>query len=234
MEINTKRLGGEKMSFIVAIDGPAGSGKGTITKQVGERLGLINIDTGAMFRCVTLNMLEKGIQVEEENKIKEMLAQIEMDLKENGEIFLNGKDVTKRIRENDINHFISPISMIPMVRQKLLDLQRKMAEGRNVIMEGRDIGTVVFPNADVKIYLDASPEERARRRVQQNQEKGILTSYEEVLKSIKDRDEKDKTREIAPLRQAEDAIYIDSTNMTVEEVTDEIVRIVKVRQGKEQ
>ncbi len=222
------------MSFIVAIDGPAGSGKGTITKQVGERLGLINIDTGAMFRCVTLNMLEKGIQVEEENKIKEMLAQIEMDLKENGEIFLNGKDVTKRIRENDINHFISPISMIPMVRQKLLDLQRKMAEGRNVIMEGRDIGTVVFPNADVKIYLDASPEERARRRVQQNQEKGMLTSYEDVLKSIKNRDEKDKTREIAPLRQAEDAIYMDSTNMTVEEVTNEIVKIVKARQGKEQ
>ena len=222
------------MSFIVAIDGPAGSGKGTITQQVGERLGLINIDTGAMFRCVTLNMLEKGIQVEEENKIKEMLAQIEMDLKENGEIFLNGKDVTKRIRENDINHFISPISMIPMVRQKLLDLQRKMAEGRNVIMEGRDIGTVVFPNADVKIYLDASPEERARRRVQQNQEKGMLTSYEDVLKSIKNRDEKDKTREIAPLRQAEDAIYMDSTNMTVEEVTNEIVKIVKARQGKEQ
>ena len=101
-------------------------------------------------------------------------------------------------------------------------------------MEGRDIGTVVFPNANVKIYLDASPEERAKRRVQQNQEKGIMTSYEEVLKSIKDRDEKDKTREIAPLRQAEDAIYMDSTNMTVEEVTDEIVRIVKVRQGKEQ
>lgn len=222
------------MSFIVAIDGPAGSGKGTITKQVGERLELINIDTGAMFRCVTLNMLEKGIQVEEENKIKEMLAQIEIDLKENGEIFLNGKDVTKRIRENDINHFISPISMIPIVRQKLLELQRKMAEGRNVIMEGRDIGTVVFPNADVKIYLDALPEERARRRVQQNQEKGILISYEEVLKSIKDRDEKDKTRKIAPLRQAEDAIYMDSTNMTVEEVTNEIVRIVKARQGKQQ
>ena len=222
------------MSFIVAIDGPAGSGKGTITKQVGERLGLINIDTGAMFRCVTLNMLEKGIQVEEENKIEEMLAQIEIDLKENGEVFLNGKDVTKRIREKDINECISPISMIPIVRQKLLHLQRKMAEGRNVIMEGRDIGTIVFPNADVKIYLDASPEERARRRVQQNQEKGILTSYEEILKSIKNRDEKDKTREIAPLRQAEDAIYMDSTNMTVEEVTDEIVRMVKAKQGKKQ
>lgn len=217
------------MSFIVAIDGPAGSGKGTITKQVGERLGLINIDTGAMFRCVTLNMLQEGIEVKEENKIKEILDKIEIDMKENGKVFLNGKEVTKRIRENDINRSISPVSMIPMVRQKLLDLQRKMAEGKNIIMEGRDIGTVVFPNADVKLYLDASPEERAKRRVQQNQEKGITTSYEEVLKSIKDRDEKDKTREIAPLRQAEDAIYIDSTNMTIEEVTNEIVRIVKER-----
>ena len=218
------------MSFIVAIDGPAGSGKGTITKQVGERLGLINIDTGAMFRCVTLNMIEEGIGVKEQNKIKEILEKIEIDLKENGEVFLNGKDVTKRIRENDINHFISPISIIPMVRQKLLEIQRKMAEGRNIIMEGRDIGTVVFPNADIKIYLDASPEERARRRVQQNQEKGILTSYEEVLKSIKNRDEKDKTREIAPLRQAEDAIYIDSTNMTMEEVTNELVKMIKQKQ----
>jgi len=221
---------GRKMSFIVAIDGPAGSGKGTITKQVGERLGLINIDTGAMFRCVTLNMLQEGIEVEEENKIKDMLKQIEIDLKENGEVFLNGKEVTKRIRENDINRFISPVSMIPMVREKLLDLQRKMVQGKNIIMEGRDIGTVVFPNADVKIYLDASPEERAKRRVQQNQEKGITTSYEEVLKSIKDRDQKDSTRKIAPLRKAEDAIYIDSTNMKIEEVTDEIVRIVKEKQ----
>lgn len=217
------------MSFIVAIDGPAGSGKGTITKQVGERLGLINIDTGAMFRCVTLNMIEKGIGVKEENKIKEMLEKIEIDLKENGKVFLNGKDVTKRIRENDINHFISPISIIPMVRQKLLEIQRKMAEGKNIIMEGRDIGTVIFPNADIKIYLDASPEERARRRVQQNQEKGILTSYEEVLKSIKDRDQKDKTRKIAPLRKAEDAIYMDSTNMTIEEVTNEMVKMIKQR-----
>lgn len=220
------------MSFIVAIDGPAGSGKGTITKQVGERLGLINIDTGAMFRCVTLNMIQKGIEVEEENKIKEMLDEIEIDLKDNGEVFLNEKEVTKRIRENDINRFISPVSIIPMVREKLLDLQRKMAQGKNIIMEGRDIGTVVFPNADVKIYLDASPEERAKRRVQQNQEKGIRTSYEEVLKSIKDRDQKDSTREIAPLRKAEDAIYIDSTNMTIEKVTEEIVKIVKEKSLK--
>lgn len=218
------------MSFIVAIDGPAGSGKGTITKQVGEKLGLINIDTGAMFRCVTLNMLQEGIESKEENKIEELLNKIQITLKENGDVFLNGKEVTKRIRESDVNRFISPVSMLPMVREKLLELQRKMAQGKNIIMEGRDIGTVVFPNADVKIYLDASPEERAKRRVQQNQEKGITSSYEEVLKSIKERDEKDSTREIAPLKKAEDAIYIDSTNMTIEEVTARIVRIVKEKQ----
>ena len=218
------------MSFIVAIDGPAGSGKGTITKQVGERLGLINIDTGAMFRCVTLNVIQEGIKIEEENRIKEMLDKIDIDIKENGEVFLNGEEVTKRIRENDINSFVSPVSVIPIVRDKLLDLQRRMAQGKNVIMEGRDIGTVVFPNANVKIYLDASPEERAKRRVKQNQEKGISTSYQEVLKSIMDIDKRDSTRKIAPLKQAEDAIYIDSTNMTIEEVTEEIVRIVKEKQ----
>lgn len=215
------------MSFIVAIDGPAGSGKGTITKQVGEKLGLVNIDTGAMFRCVTLSMLEKGIKIEEENKIEELLDKIEIDMKTNGEVFLNGNDVTKRIREKDINDFVSPVSVIKIVRDKLLDLQRKTAKGKNVIMEGRDIGTVVFPNADVKIYLDASPEERARRRVKQNEEKGITTSYDEVLQSIINRDKKDSTRKIAPLKQAEDAIYIDTTNMTIEEVTSKIIKIIK-------
>lgn len=215
------------MSFIVAIDGPAGSGKGTITKQVGEKLGLINIDTGAMFRCVTLNMLQEKIEIEDEKKIKEMLDKIQIDLKENGQVFLNREEVTKRIRENDINHFVSPVSVIPIVREKLLEIQRKMAQGKNVIMEGRDIGTVVFPNANVKIYLDASPEERAKRRVKQNQEKGITATYEEVLTSIMDRDKRDATREIAPLKRAQDAIYIDSTNNTVNEVVDRIVRIIQ-------
>lgn len=217
------------MSFIVAIDGPAGSGKGTITKQVGEKLGLINIDTGAMFRCVTLNMLQEKIEIEEENKIKEMLDKIDIDLKENGKVFLNQEEVTKRIRESDINHFVSPVSVIPIVREKLLEIQRKMAQGKNVIMEGRDIGTVVFPNANVKIYLDASPEERAKRRVKQNQEKGMTTTYEEVLTSIMDRDKRDATRKIAPLKRAQDAIYIDSTNNTVEEVVDRIVGIIQER-----
>ncbi|MCI8759781.1 MAG: (d)CMP kinase [Clostridia bacterium] len=215
--------------MIVAIDGPAGAGKGSVTKQVGERLGLINIDTGAMFRCVTLNILQKGINLEEENKIKEVLDKIHIDLKENGKVFLNGKDVSKQIREDEVNHMVSPVSVIPMVRKKLLELQRQMAKGKNVIMEGRDIGTVIFPNADVKIYLDATAQERARRRVKQNQENGIDCSYEEVLKSIMERDQKDATREIAPLKQAEDAIYLDSTNLSVEETADEIIKIIKTK-----
>ena len=215
------------MSFVVAIDGPAGSGKGTVTKKVGEKLGLVNIDTGAMFRCVTLNMIEENINLEDEAKIEEILNKIEIDMKENGQIFLNGKEVTNRIRENDINKFVSPVSIIPDVRKKLLDLQRKVAQGKKVIMEGRDIGTVVFPNANVKIYLDATPEERAKRRMKQNQENGIFGSYEEVLESIINRDKKDMTREVAPLKRAEDAIYIDSSNMSIEETVEEIIKIIK-------
>lgn len=214
------------MSFVVAIDGPAGSGKGTVTKKVGEQLGLINIDTGAMFRCVTLNVIEEKVDIEDENRIEEMLDKIEIDMKESGEIFLNGKDVTNRIRENDVNNMVSPVSIIPAVRKKLLDLQRKIAQGKKVIMEGRDIGTVVFPNADVKIYLDASPEERARRRMKQNQEKGINGSYEEVLKNIIDRDRRDMSREVAPLKRAQDAVYIDCSSMSIEETTQEIVKII--------
>lgn len=220
------------MSLIVAIDGPAGSGKGTITQKVGEKLGLINIDTGAMFRCVTLNIIQEKVSLDEEEKIKEILRNIEIDLKENEEVFLNGRDVSKTIREEEVTKMVSPVSVIPMVREKMLTLQRQMAEGKNVIMEGRDIGTVVFPNADVKIYLDASPEERARRRVKQNQEKGINSSYEEVLRNIMDRDQRDLNREIAPLKQAEDAIYIDSSNMTIDEVVNKIVGIIQEKVEK--
>lgn len=215
------------MSFIVAIDGPAGSGKGTITQLVGKKLGLINIDTGATFRCVALQMLQEGIKIDDEKRIEEMLETIEIIREEEGGFFLQGKEVTNRIRENDVNEFVSPVSKIPIVREKMLKIQRKMAEGKNVIMEGRDIGTVVFPNADVKIYLDASPEERAKRRTKQNKEKGIPSTYEEVLASIMERDKRDLTREIAPLKQAEDAIYLDSTNLTIEEVVEKIITIIK-------
>ena len=221
------------MSFVVAIDGPAGAGKGTITKKVGEKLGLINIDTGATFRCVTLNMLQKNIDIQEEDKIQELLNKIDIQMNPDGEVFLNGENVTRRIRENDVNNLVSPVSVLPIVRNKLLEIQRKIAQGKDVIMEGRDIGTVVFPNANVKIYLDATPEERARRRVLQNKEKGIEASYEEVLEGIKDRDKRDSTRKIAPLKKAQDAIYIDSTNLDIEQVTKKIINIIKETKNKE-
>ena len=214
------------MSFVVAIDGPAGAGKGTITKLVGEKLGLVNIDTGATFRCVALNMIQKNVKMEEEEKIQEILDNINIEMNSNGKIFLNGEDVTHRIRENDVNNLVSPVSTLQIVRNKLLEIQRNIAKGKNVIMEGRDIGTVVFPNANVKIYLDATAEERARRRVLQNKEKGIESSYEEVLNGIKERDERDSTREIAPLKKAEDAIYVDSTNLNIEQVVEKIIGII--------
>ena len=216
------------MSFVVAIDGPAGAGKGTITKLVGQKLNLVNIDTGATFRCVALNMLKENVGLDEEEKIEKILEKIEIEMQPNGEIFLNGENVTHKIRENDVNNFVSPVSAIKIVRAKLLEIQRKIAEGKNVIMEGRDIGTAVFPNADVKIYLDATPEERAKRRLLQNKEKGIQTSYEEVLANIKDRDYRDSTRKVAPLKKAEDAVYIDSSNMTIEEVVDRVITLIKL------
>lgn len=215
------------MSFIIAIDGPAGAGKGTITKRVADQLGFINIDTGAMFRCVTLKILQEKIEIENEKAIEKLLETIEIEIKESEEVFLNGENVTKKIRENEVNNMVSPVSVIPMVREKLLSLQRKMAKGKNVIMEGRDIGTVVFPNADVKIYLDATPEERAKRRVKQNQEKQISCTYEEILQGIIERDKRDASRKIAPLKQAEDAIYIDSSDMSIEEVSSKIIKIVQ-------
>ena len=215
------------MSFIVAIDGPAGSGKGTVAKLISKDLGFVNIDTGATFRCVALAMIQNNIKKEEEDKIEEVLKSIKIDMKPNGTVLLNNEIVTDRIRENDVNGLVSPISVIKIVRDKLLEIQRKIAEGKNVVMEGRDIGTVVFPKADVKIYLDASPEERAKRRLKQNQEKGIESSYEEVLKNIIDRDKRDSSREIAPLKKAEDAILIDSTNLEINEVVTAIEKIIK-------
>ncbi|MBO5478925.1 MAG: (d)CMP kinase [Clostridia bacterium] len=218
------------MSFIVAIDGPAGTGKGTIAKLVAKEFGFMNVDTGAMFRCVTLAMIRENIGISQSEKIEKLLNEIKIELKEeNGEqvVFLNGEDVTNQIRTPEINSFISDISKIPQVRTKLLELQRKIAQGKNVVMEGRDIGTTVFPNADVKIYLDASSEERARRRVIQNEEKGIVMTYEEVLESVKRRDKEDSERKISPLKKADDAILVDSTNLTIDEVAQKIYSIIK-------
>ena len=218
------------MAFIVAIDGPAGAGKGTITKLVGERLNLLNIDTGAMYRCVALQMIRDNIKIEELDKIEKLLKNINISLVNkdgNINVFLNEEDVTNKIRTEEISKFVSPVSAIRIIREKMVELQRKFGEEQDIIMEGRDIGTEVFPNANVKIYLDATSEERARRRLIQNQEKGIECNYEEILKEIRIRDERDSTREISPLKKADDAILVDSTNMTIDEVVAEIIGIIE-------
>lgn len=218
------------MGFVVAVDGPAGSGKGTITKIVAERLNLTTVDTGAMYRSVALECLNKNIKPTEIEKINEILKDIQIDLKrENGKqkVYLNGQDVTEKIRSKEVDDCVAKFAAIKEIRDKVTPIQRQMGENQNIIMEGRDIGTVVFPNADVKIYLDATAEERARRRVLQNQEKGIEASYEEVLEKIKERDKRDSTREIAPLKKAEDAIYVDSTNLNIDQVVEEVINIIK-------
>lgn len=218
------------MGFIVAVDGTAGSGKGSITKIVAERLNLTAIDTGAMYRCVALAMLEQNIKIEELDKIAELLRNIKIEFveDENGKkVFLNGNDVSLKIRTVEVTEYASPVATIGIVREHLVNLQREMAKSIDVIMEGRDIGTNVFPNANVKIYLDASPEERAQRRYRQNKENGIDTPYEEILQNVIDRDYRDSHREISPLTKAPDAIYVDSTGMTVEEEAEEVIRIIK-------
>ena len=218
------------MGIIVALDGPAGSGKGTITKLVAKRLGLVNIDTGAMYRCVALECLNNNIKPEEVEKIAEVLENINIQLKREGEnqkVLLNGQDVSKEIRTEKIDEVVAKFAAIKMVRDKVTPLQQKMGENANIIMEGRDIGTVVFPNADVKIFLDCSLEERAKRRYKQNIERGLNTPYEEVLSELIKRHKLETEREVAPLIQAEDAIYLDTSNLNIEEVTGETIRIIK-------
>lgn len=218
------------MGFIVAVDGTAGSGKGTITKIVAERLNLTAIDTGAMYRCVALAMLEQNVKLEETEKISEILKSIKIEFVEDQsgkKVFLNGEDVSLKIRTVEVAEYASSVATIGIVREHLVNLQRKMAQSIDVIMEGRDIGTNVFPNADVKIYLDATPEERAQRRFKQNKENGIETPFEEILKNVIDRDYRDSHREIAPLAKALDAVYVDSTGMTIEEEAETVIKIIE-------
>jgi len=226
------------MGFIVGIDGTAGSGKGTVTKKIANKLNLVNIDTGSTYRCVALaalraHAIDNGIIDEE--KVIELLEKISIEIENTptgDKVYLNGEDVTIKIREKDVTQIVSPVSSIKEVRYKMVDLQRKMAEGKNIIMEGRDICTYVFPNADVKIYLDASVEERARRRVLEMQEKGIQMTYEEVLENIMKRDHNDKIKEVGALKLAPDSIVIDTTNMSIEEVENRIIEIIEEKRGK--
>lgn len=223
------------MSFIVAIDGTAGTGKGTITKLIAKELGLINVDTGALYRCVTLATINKGYSLQDKQKIIDLVDELDIKIQnDNGEqtIFLNGKDVTKEIRKEQVTNMVSELSSIPEVRLKVTDIERSFAKDADIIMEGRDITTYVFPQADVKIYLDATPEERARRRVKQNEEMGIHIPYEDVLESINKRDKNDKEKEIGALKIAEDAVVIDTTGMSVEEEKDKVVEIIMKKYKK--
>ena len=221
------------MSFIVAIDGTAGSGKGTISNIIAKELNLTNIDTGATYRCVALATINKNIKLEEKEKIIALLDKISIDIKVDGQnqiFLLDGEDVSEKIRSAEVTAIVSQISAIPEVRLKLVELQRKLAQGKNVIMDGRDIGTYVFPNANVKIYLDASVEKRAERRFEENKLKGIKTSYEEVLENIKMRDRQDKAKKIGALKIAEDAIVIDTSNLAIEEVAEKVKEVIKKKE----
>lgn len=216
--------------FIVTIDGPAGSGKSTIAKIIAKKYKFTYLDTGAMYRMIALYALENNIDLEDKIAIKNMLDNTKLDIVEN-RFFLNGKDVSEEIRTPKVSAVVSPVAAIKEVRVKLVDLQREISKGKKTILDGRDIGTVVFPNADVKIYLVASPEERANRRLKEYKEKGVEADYESVLASIKERDFIDSTREESPLIKAEDAHEIDSSIMSIEEVVEEISKYIDKKIG---
>lgn len=218
--------------FNIAIDGPAGAGKSTIAKKVAKELDFIYVDTGAMYRSMALYLIRKGVKAEERNRIVELLPEIHVTLAYvDGEqhVYLNKEDVSSLIRNEEVSQMTSSISTIPEVREALLSLQRNLAKENNVLMDGRDIGTCVLPNAELKIYLTASTEVRAKRRYDEMIEKGMECNLKELEASIKERDFRDMNREIAPLKQAEDAVFLDTSDMNIEEVVNAIIRLVKER-----
>lgn len=220
------------MTTAIAIDGPAGAGKSTVARAVAKQLGYIYVDTGALYRTIGLYMLENEIPPEDGEKVTAALPRIRVKLTyQEGEqrVLLNRRDVTEEIRTDAVSMASSTVSALPAVRSFLLELQRDLAQRSNVVMDGRDIGTVVLPEAQVKIFLTASAEERAQRRYKENQAKGMSGSYEQVLAAIKSRDEQDMNRETAPLKQAQDAFYLDTTNNTREQSVERILALVRAK-----
>ena len=216
--------------MIVAVDGPAGSGKGTVTKRIEKELGFLNLDTGATYRCVALQTLKENVDLKDEEKIIKIANDIDIKIDNTGDkdiVLLNGEDVSRDIRTKEVTSIVSQISSIIPVREKMVEVQRSLAIGKNVIVEGRDICTVVFPNADVKIYLDASEEVRAKRRFEENKQNGIDTTYEEVLENVKMRDYNDMHKKFGALKRVDDAIVVDSSNLTIDEVVEKIKDIIK-------
>ena len=218
------------MGYNVAIDGPAGAGKSTIAKRVAKEMGFVYVDTGAMYRALAVFFLKQGLKPEETEKIAEVCKNAEVTIRyEDGmqQVYLNGENVTALLRTEEVGNMASVSSAVPEVRAQLLELQRELARTKDVVMDGRDIGTNILPNADVKVYLTASVETRAKRRYLELQEKGIACDLTEIEHDIVERDTRDMNRPIAPLKQAEDAVYIDSSDMNIDEVTEAIKSLCK-------
>lgn len=220
------------MGFNIAIDGPAGAGKSTIAKKVSGELSYIYVDTGAMYRAMALYVAQQGIDPKDQEALSRECVHADITIAyENGEqvVLLDGKNVNDRIWTEAVSSMASVTSVNPDVRKKLMVLQQKLAREKDVVMDGRDIGTCVLPDANLKIYLTASVETRARRRFLEYEEKGIPAVLEEIEEEIRIRDDRDMHRDTAPLVQAKDAVFIDSSHMTIEEVTEEIIRLAKER-----
>ena len=219
----------------IAVDGPSGAGKSTLAKLLARRLGFLYVDTGAIYRTVGLRAYRAGVDPEDEAAVTALLDGLDIELKYGADglqhMYLDGEDVTDAIRQHVISRYTSGVSAIPAVRAFLLERQRDMAREHDVIMDGRDIGTVVLPAADVKIFLTASPEERARRRYEELAEKGQAVTFEEVLKDMMQRDAQDENRAIAPLRPAEDAVQVDTTGETLEESVERMTGLIRARLG---
>ncbi|MCB6202920.1 (d)CMP kinase [Extibacter muris] len=218
------------MGYNIAIDGPAGAGKSTIAKLVAKKMGYIYVDTGALYRGLAVHFLDRGIDPSNREKIIEACVDADVTIRyEEGvqQVYLNGKNITSRLRTEEAGNMASVSSAVPEVRTKLLKLQRNLAAEQDVVMDGRDIGTCVLPDADVKVYLTASVETRAKRRYEELKAKGVDCAYSEIAADIEERDRRDMTRETAPLKQAEDAVLIDSSDMTIPEVVEAIIRLCR-------
>lgn len=213
--------------MIIAIDGPAGAGKGTISKLLAKRLNAVYIDTGSMYRSLTYKVLRDNIDMTSEELVAKALKEANLEITKDDRNLLDGEDITNYLRTQDINNNISLICGYPSVREQMRVKQRAFAKNNDIVMEGRDITTEVFPDADYKFYLDASIEERTNRRVKQNEELGLESNYDEIYESIKNRDHSDMTRKYGALKRVPEQIYIDSSNMTIEEVVDYMMEVIK-------
>lgn len=220
------------MGFQIAIDGPAGAGKSSIAKMAAKKLGFVYMDTGAMYRAIGLIFDEQKEYPKNTQERKELCEKADIQIRYEDDaqhVYLNGTDVSEKIRTEKAGNTASYVSTFPEVRSKLVELQQKLSDSMDVIMDGRDIGTVVLPNAQLKIFMDAKPEVRAQRRYLELQKKGIQCDYETILKELKERDDQDRNRSVSPLRQADDAVYLDTSDMTMEDVVTAILTLAEER-----